>query len=83
MQIVWSLHPQTLPLTPKIGHKKNGSWIQNLHTAVFFFHVLNLKQLGGSPIALPLHTNGFLKKESSKERVKPWFFVTFNIIILN
>ena len=36
MQIVWSLHPQTLPLTPKIGHKKNGSWIQNLHTAVFF-----------------------------------------------
>ena len=24
---------------------------------------------------------GFLKNVSSKERLKPWFFVTFNIII--
>ena len=24
---------------------------------------------------------GFLKNVSSKERVKPWFFVTFNILL--
>ena len=82
MQIVWSLHPQTLPLTPKIGHKKNGSWIQNLHTAVFF-SCFKLKTARWESNCSPLHTNGFLKNESSKERVKPWFFVTFNIIILN
>ena len=33
-------------------------------------HVLTLKRLGG-----------FLKNVSSKERVKPWFFMTFNNIL--
>ena len=83
LQIVWSLHSQTLPLTPKIGHKKKRKLDSKPTYDRVFFHVLTLKRLGGSPIALPLHTNGFLKNASSKERVKPWFFVSFNIIILN
>ena len=44
---------------------------------------LTLKQLwgwqGGQSIWLP--SCGLSKNVSSKERVKPWFFVTFNIII--
>ena len=72
-----------IALTPKIGHKKKRKLDSKPTYDRVFFHVLTLKRLGGSPIALPLHTNGFLKNASSKERVKPWFFVSFNIIILN
>ena len=43
-------------------------------------YLLNLKQLGEVNLA-PLLPCGFLKNVSSKEMVKPWFFVTFNIII--
>ena len=39
---------------------------------------LTLKRLGGQFDPLPL---GFSKNVSSKEWMKPWFFVTFNIII--
>ena len=38
---------------------------------------LTLKRLGGGQFDPPC---GFSKNVSSKERVKPWFFVTFNII---
>ena len=82
LQIVWSLHSQTLPLTPKIGHKKKTEVGFKTYIRPCFFSCFNLKT-ARSPIALPLHTNGFLKNASSKERVKPWFFVSFNIIILN
>ena len=43
-------------------------------------YLLNLKQLGEVNLAL-LPPCGFLKNVSSKEMVKPWFFVTSNIII--
>ena len=33
---------------------------------------------GGIKLTLPC---GFLKNVSSKDNVKPWFFVTFNIIL--
>ena len=39
--------------------------------------LLTLKQLGGQFDSLC----GFLKNVSSTEMVKPWFFVTFNIIL--
>ena len=39
--------------------------------------ILTLKRLGGQ-FDPPC---GFAKNVSSKEQVKPWFFVTFNIII--
>ena len=46
---------------------------------------LTLKRLGSRfdpPLPDPPHPLcGFLKNVSSKERVKPWFSVTFNIII--
>ena len=38
--------------------------------------LVNPKMAGGSP-----HPCGFFKKKSSKERVRLWFFVNFNIII--
>ena len=38
----------------------------------------NLKRLGGGQFNPPC---GFSKNVSSKERVNPWFFVTFNIIL--
>ena len=42
-----------------------------------FYRLLILKRLGAqfNPSC------GFLKSESSKENVKPWFFVTFNVIV--
>ena len=39
---------------------------------------LTLKRLGGVNLT---PSCGFLKNVSSKERVKPWLFVTFNIIL--
>ena len=39
---------------------------------------LTLKWLEGQ---FDPHPCGFSKKVSSKERVKPWFFVAFNIIL--
>ena len=36
---------------------------------------------GGGGVNLILPPCGFSKKVSSEEAVKPWFFVTFNIII--
>ena len=46
---------------------------------------LNPKTAGGDGqfvnLTPPPPVCGFLKNEFSKERVKPWFFVTFNIII--
>ena len=42
---------------------------------------LTLEQLEGVGGQFDPSTCGFLKSVSSKERVKPWFFVTFNIII--
>ena len=42
---------------------------------------LNPKKAGGA-LTTP-DPCGFSKSVSSKERVKPWFFVTFNIIISN
>ena len=41
---------------------------------------LILKRLGGGDSQFDSH-RGFSKNVSSKERVKPWFFVIFNIII--
>ena len=43
--------------------------------------VLALKRLGEGDQFDPLPSCGFSKKFSSEERVKPWFFATFNIII--
>ena len=43
------------------------------------FNTLTLKRLGERDQFGP-PTCGFSKNVSSKERVKPWFFVTFNII---
>ena len=50
--------------------------------------MLTLKRLrGGGQFALPptpphpLWLCGFSKNVSSKDRVKPWFFVNFNIIL--
>ena len=47
------------------------------------FNLLNTKAAGGGQFDLPapLLPCGFSKNVSSKERVKPCFFVTFNIII--
>ena len=42
-----------------------------------FILILTLKRLGGQSDT----TLWFSKNASSKERAKPWFFVTFNIII--
>ena len=43
---------------------------------------LNPKAAGwGVNLTPPPHHCGFLKSASSKEREKPWFFVTFNIIL--
>ena len=41
--------------------------------------MVNPKTAGGGQFDPP--PCGFLKKVSSRERVIPWFFVTFNIII--
>ena len=46
-----------------------------LHVKLIYH--LTLKQRSGQFDTLC----GFLKNVSSKESVKPWFFVTFNIII--
>ena len=53
----------------------NGSW-RCLSYRINF--KLTLKQLEGGQFDPPC---GFSKNLFSKERVKPWFFVTFNIII--
>ena len=45
-----------------------------------FMVSLTLKRLGVN-LTLPPHPYGFSKNVSSKERVKLWFFVTFDIII--
>ena len=42
---------------------------------------LTLKRLGLGGQIDPLLACGFLKNVSSKERVRPWFFVTLNIIL--
>ena len=42
-------------------------------------YLFNPKTAGGSQFDPPLC--GFSKNVSSKERVKPWFFATFDIII--
>ena len=41
-------------------------------------HMVNPKTAGGINLTPPC---GFSKSVSSKEREKPWFFVTFNIIL--
>ena len=41
--------------------------------------LLNPKTAGERQFDSPLR--GFLKNVSSKQKVKPWFFVTFNIFI--
>ena len=49
---------------------------------IFIFSVfleINPKTAGGGSIWLP--PCGFSKSVSCKERMKPWFFVTFNIIV--
>ena len=47
--------------------------------------IVNTKTAGGwvgvNLIPPSPHPSGFSKNVSSKDRVKPWFFVTFNIII--
>ena len=44
--------------------------------------VLTLKRLGeGGGSIWPLTPCGFSENVSSKERVKPWFFVTFSVIL--
>ena len=50
---------------------------------MLLFLSLTLKRLrGGVQFELPPPLScGFTKNVSSKERVKPWFFVTFNIIL--
>ena len=50
------------------------------------YHVnlnLNPNLPGGVKLTPPLHplSCGFLKNVSSIERMEPWFFVTFNIIL--
>ena len=52
-----------------------------LSTQHFVFKTccLTLKRLGSVNLTPPLR--GFLKNVSSKQKVKPWFFVTFNIFI--
>ena len=42
---------------------------------------VNPKTAGGGVSLTPPTPYGFSKTVSSKERVKPWFFVAFNIII--
>ena len=51
--------------------------IKRILFTLFLPHNLTLKRLGGQ-FDTPC---GFSKNVSSKERAKPWFFVTFNIII--
>ena len=43
LQIVWSLHSQTLPLTPKIGHKKKTEVGFKTYIRPCFFSCFNLK----------------------------------------
>ena len=64
-------------LTTTLARKIHGQQKQFCGHNSEIFHILTLKRLGGqfnSPC-------GFSKNVFSKERVKPCFFVTFNIII--
>ena len=53
-----------------------------MFTIISQFIVFNPKTAGGGQFD-PSSPCGFSKNVSSKERVKPWFFVTFNIILSN
>ena len=58
-------------------HRSNDLSAKPIHT--LFSFLLTLKMLEG-PIWLPTPKCGFTQNISSRERVKPWFFVSFNII---
>ena len=45
------------------------------------FYLITLKRLGWGQTDLTLSTCGFSRKVSSEGRLKPWFFMTFVIII--
>ena len=47
---------------------------------LLFVYILTVKRMVGEGWQFG-HTCGFPKNVTSKERVKPWFFVAFNIII--
>ena len=51
-----------------------------MHTCLTYYATFNRKTSGESQIDPPC---GFSKNVSSKERLKPWFFVTFNIILMD
>ena len=51
-----------------------------MFTIISQFIVFNPKTAGGGQFD-PSSPCGFSKNVSSKESVKPWFFVTFNIIL--
>ena len=62
---------------------KRSRWYakKNIYTMIIAFITLTLKQLKGREGVQFDIPCGFSKKVSSKGRVKPWLFVTFNIII--
>ena len=64
---LWSRHLYTVFLWCSEKSKLNRKYL------------LTLKRLGGRVNLFP--PCGFSKNVSSKERLKPWFFVNFNIIL--
>ena len=62
------------------GSKANGSSFQYVFWHNLSWFVLTQKKLPPPPPPPP-HPCGFSKNTSYKERAKPWFFVTFNIIL--
>ena len=51
------------------------------YLSIMMFICINPKTAGGGGVNLIPTPCGFSKNVSSKEREKPWFFVTFNIIL--